>query len=465
MKKLLSIMLIMSVFLVFAQETPTAFTLEEAINYALENNYNVKSASKDIDLADQKVQEAISSGLPQISGNVNYDYYIKQPVSILPDFITPAVIGTNQALGLIDNQQANDALSALSGEPQAVTFGTKHNFSAGAKLEQLIFSGSYLVGLQSAKAFREISKLGKEKTESQIKEAIVNAYTAVKVAELNQGVIKKNLDVSNKNVFEISEIYKAGFAEEQSVDQLKFSQKQLETSYNFAQRQKEIAKKALKYLMGLDQSSELNLTTAVEEITKSDLVLMSEDDTQLENHIDIKLAENTVKVNELQVKYQKTFALPTLSAFLSHTYSEVGNEFVLFNEDKTSYQTTLMGIRMNIPIFSSFQRSARTQQAKLSLEKAELDLTNAKQQLTQKVESAKLDYLNALDNHETSKELVELSQKIYDKEKVKFFEGMTTSTQLTTAETQLYQSENQYIQSILQLVSAKTALNQTLGNY
>ena len=120
---------------------------------------------------------------------------------------------------------------------------------------------------------------------------------------------------------------------------------------------------------------------------------------------------------------------------------------------------------MQIPIFSGFERSARTQQAKLKLQQAELKRDNTKQELIQKAKQAKLEYENALDNYETNQELVRLSQSIYDKEKIKFFEGLSTSTELATAENQLYQSENQLIQAMLQVVSAKTALNQALGNY
>lgn len=460
--KLLFFMLCFSV-LSWAQET---LSLQEAINYALENNYNVKSAALDIDVAQQKVRETIAIGLPQISGNVNYDYYIKQPVSILPDFISPAVIGTNQALGLISEQEANQALQNLTGSTQAVTFGTKHNFSAGATLEQLIFSGSYLVGLQSAKAFKEISILGKEKTESQIKEAVINAYTGVLVADENIKILQKNVKVTNRNLFEIEEIYKAGFAEEQSVDQLKYSKMQLVTSLNYAQRQKGIAENVLKYIIGLDQTINIELKSSIEQLMDEDLALSKDINAQeLQKHIDYRLAENQVKTGELQVKYEKTFALPTLSAFLSHTYNEAGNEFVLFNDDKTSFQTTLLGVRMNIPIFSSFARSAKTQQAELKLQQAELTLQNAQDKLLQEAQKAQLEYQNAYDNYETAKELVDLSQSIYDKEKIKFFEGISTSTELATAENQLYQSENQYIQAILQVVSAKTELNQALGNY
>lgn len=450
----------------FTTAQQESFTLQEAIDHAIANNVNVKSADLDVEIAKQQVRETISQGLPQINGNLNYDYYIKQPLSILPDFITPSIINANQGLGLITEEEAQAAYQNMVGAPQALVFGTSNNFSAGITWDQLLFSGSYLVGLQSAKAFKQISELGREKTEDQIKEAVINAYAAVLVAQENQVVINKNLDVANRNLYEIQEIFKAGFAEEQSVDQLRYTQTQLQTSLNYARRQEQIAKDAFKYVIGLDQKNDVVLTTDIEEVMTEDLALSQEINIEnLENHVDYRLAQNQVKTGELQVKYQKTFALPTLSAFLTHGYNESGNEFLFFTDDKTSFQNTLLGIRMNVPVFSGFARSARTQQAKLNLQKAQLALENTRQELIQKAESARLEYASAMDNLRTAEQLVELSQSIYDKEKIKFFEGLSTSTELATAENQLYQSENQYIQSILQVVAAKTSLNQALGNY
>ena len=446
MKKYILVFLVLTGF-VFAQQNADEtkhFTLQEAIDYALANNYQFKSAALDVQIAQQQVRETIAQGLPQIDANLDYDYYLKQPVSLIPGEV-------------------------FGGEPGTqipVTFGTKQNFAAGLQWNQLLFSGSYLVGLQSAKAFKQISELGKEKTEEQIKEAVINAYSAVLVAKENQDIVAKNLSVADRNLYEIEEIFKAGFAEQQSVDQLRYTQKQLKTTLSFAQRQEKIATDAFKYVIGFPQENEVVLTTPVEEVMQEDLALLQEINPEnLDKHVDYRLAENQVLTSELQVKYQKTFALPTLSAFLSHSYNESGNEFLFFTDDKTTFQTTLLGVRMNVPIFSGFARSARTQQAKLALQKAELVRDNMKQDLVQKAEKARLEYENALDNLRTAEDLVELSQSIYDKEKIKFFEGLSTSTELATAENQLYQSENQYIQSILQVVATKNSLNQALGNY
>lgn len=451
----------------FAQEKSKKYSLEESIKYTLKNNFNVKSSDLNVEIANQKVRESIAVGLPQVSGNLNYDYYINQPVSILPDFISPAVVGVNQKLGLIDQQKANDAIKALGGNPpREVTFGTKNSFSAGVKVEQLLFSGSYLVGLQSAKAFKEISVLGKEKTESELKEAVINAYTAVVVAEENVKIIEKNLKVSSRNLFEIEEIYKAGFAEQQSVDQIKYMKKSLENSLNYAKSQREIAESTLKLIMGIDQKEKLILTTNTSDLIAYDLLIPTEvDPKDLENHIDYRLAKNRVLTSELQVKYEKSKALPSVSAFLNHAYTANSNQFLLNANDISKSNTTVVGLRMMIPIFSSFSRASKTQQAQLELEKAEQEKLNVKQQLIQKLNKARLGYLNAQDNYRTAKDLVNLSQSIYDKEKIKFKEGISTSNDLATSEKQLYDSENKYIQSILQVIYSKTELYKAMGKY
>ena len=297
-------------------------------------------------------------------------------------------------------------------------------------------------------------------------EAVINAYAAVAIADENLNILENNLKSSEKNLNDISEIFKAGFAEEQDVDQLNYTLKQLKASKNFAQRQRQSALNSLKFIMGVDQDARLVLTNNLDDLMVDHLALLRDDlKAEIDKHIDYQIANHQVLTSELQVKYQKTMALPSLSTYLSHSENWSTNEAALFKDFGNHFASTIWGIKLNVPIFSSFERRAKTQQAQIDLEMAEVERKKTEQKLIQDVRNAEVAYDNAIESYYTSKELVNLSSKILEKEQIKFNEGISSSMDLTNAEEQLYRAQNQYIQAAFDVMQSKTALYQALGQY
>ena len=417
----------------FAQEE-MRFSLEEAIQHTLTHNFDMLKADLEIEKAERKVWETTATGLPHIDGAIDYQNNIQMQKIFLMDTVFQA--------------------------------GQKQNISPSIQINQLIFSGSYIVGLQSAKAYKEISGLSKDKTKAQLTEAVINAYAAVAIADENLAILENNLKSSEKNLNDISEIFKAGFAEEQDVDQLNYTLKQLKASKNFAQRQRQSALNSLKFIMGVDQDARLVLTNNLDDLMMDHLALLRDDlKAEIDKHIDYQIANHQVLTSELQVKYQKTMALPSLSTYLSHSENWSTNEAALFKDFGNHFASTIWGIKLNVPIFSSFERRAKTQQAQIDLEIAEVERKKTEQKLIQDVRNAEVAYDNAIESYYTSKDLVDLSSKILEKEQIKFNEGISSSMDLTNAEEQLYRAQNQYIQAAFDVMQSKTALYQALGQY
>ncbi|MBV7440264.1 TolC family protein [Weeksellaceae bacterium TAE3-ERU29] len=431
MKKIIILIGVLLFQWVGAQQS---FSLQEAIDYTLEHNYDIQRSELEIKKAEKKIWETTATGLPHIDGGVDYNYNIDIPVAVF--------------------------------QGQIIPLGSKQNLTANIQATQLIFSGSYIVGLQSAKAFKKISLLSKEKVRSTLMEAVINAYAGVLIGKENIKILENNLKTTDKNLYEITEIYKAGMTEQQNVDQLKYTVTKLKSSINFAKSQEKKAENTLKYIMGIPQSQEIVLTGTLDDLMQDYLILLSKENAQkIEEHIDYQIADHQVHINELQVKYEKSKALPSLSTFLSHSQNNFSKEEALFKGFDQWNPTTVWGLKLTVPIFSSLERSAKTQQAKITLEQSKLDRDKKQQELIQNMENAQSDYQVAIQNYDAAKQLVDLSQSIYDKEQIKFTEGMTTSMNLTTAEEQLYQAQNQYIQSIFNVVQSKSALYQAMGKY
>lgn len=426
----------------FSQETTQSFSLQEAIDYALENNRTAKNASRDIDAAKKQKWETTTMGLPQISGSIDYNNWLKQQVSLLPAEIT----GGNP------------------GEFTPLVFGTKQTLNATVTLEQLIFDGSYLVGLQSAKVYLEISKNAKEKTDLEVRKAVINAYGNVLLAEESVKILERNIDVLKKNLNETTKIFENGLGDEESVEQLQITLSGIESTLNNTSRLKKLAYQMLNITLGTDLYTKTTLTDNLESLTAKNIVLeLLETDDNLDNNIDFKIAKNDKTSKELLLKLERSKALPTLRGFVNGGYSGNNNNFDFLKKNQSWFGSSLLGISMNIPIFSSGGRSAATQRAKINLEKAKEDLTETEQKLKLQIASAKSDYQFAIEDYDNKKQNLNLAERIETKNQTKFFEGIATSFELRQAQTQLYSSQQEFLQAMLDVINKKAELETVLN--
>ena len=424
-----------------AQES-ISLSLDQAIDYALENSYAAINATRDIDAAKKKKWETTTIGLPQISAKIDYQNWIKQQVSLIPA----------------------EFFGGIEGEFAEIAFGTKQSMNATATLKQLIFDGSYLVGLQSAKTYLKISKNAKEKTELGIREAVINAYGNVLLSEESILILEKNIQSLEKTLNDTNQIYLNGFGEEESVEQLQITLASVKSQLSKTRQLNNIAYKMLNITLGIDISSTIELTDNLNTLAKEnmDLALLSSN-LSIENHVDFKIAKNTEKSNELLMKLEQSKALPSLSSFVNFGYAGFGQNFDFLKKEQQWFDSSLLGVSLEIPIFSSLARSSRTQQAKIELEKAKTNLTETVQKLMLKLETAKTEYNYSIEEFETSKQNLALAERIEKKQQIKFLEGISTSFELSEAQRQLYTMQQNYLQTMLNIITNKAALDNSLN--
>lgn len=419
-----------------------SFTLEEAITFALDSNSTAINARRDVAKAIKKKWETTAAGLPQISAEISYQNNLKQPVTLLPGEIAGGLPGTFVP----------------------VTFGTKQNGSATATLNQLIFDGSYLVGLQAAKVFLDFSKNSEEKTQLEVRKGVINAYGSVLLSEELISIFEKNKVTLEKNLFETRKIYENGLTEEESVEQLEITLLDIETQLSNAKRTNTIAKQMFNLAIGIDVTENAVLKDDLASLaTKNTNLSFLETSLNFENNIDYKIASNLTKQRSLELKLEKSRALPTLSAFVNYGTSAFSDSFTFFDSEQVWFQSSLLGLTMNIPIFSSGMRGAKTQQARIALDQAKTDFKNTQQNILLELNSAKSNYQFAIENYENAKKNLSLSERIEGKNQVKFKEGLSTSFDLRQAQTQLYTAQQQYFQSMLEVITSKANLETILN--
>ncbi len=432
--------LIISIFLIMgfsgglAQDNnpPLELSLQDALDYALQNNITLQNAALDIEAARKKVWETTAIGLPQVNGNFNYQHIPGD----LPTF---------------------DMTDPMTGETQSIELGVKNSSTYSLTLSQLIFSGEYIVGLQASKTFLKISQLSHEKQNIETKNGVITSYVSVLILERNKAITDSSLQNIESLLHETKQLYKQGFMEETDVDQLQITYNSLVNTQKTIERQIDISRKLFKVLLGTDLNTSLVLTDDLEQLEASMIHSATTiPEFNLTENIDYRLAENQEKISELNYKREKTKYLPTISAF--YTYQDKTN--------KAAFDFTInniLGVNVDVPIFSSFQRNAMVKQAKVEMEKAQNNKILAAENLVIQSQQSRYNFLEAKEKYELAHQNLELSKKVFDNISEKYKQGMASGMELTQANNTYLQTQSEYINALFELYKSKIELDKILN--
>lgn len=445
MKNILIITLFFASSLAFAQEkgdTKSSFNLKEAQEYAIENNYKNKKAMLDIEIAKKKVWETTAMGLPQVSANAKLQKFLDIPVNLAPaNSFNPA---------------------APADELVELQFGLDYSNSVGITASQLIFDGSYIVGLQAAKTYKNLSITNQIKTEIELNEAVKQAYFTVLVAEENTKVLKKSKEAVDEILNETSAFYKEGMTDEESVDQLTLTVNELKTAVGIAEGQVRFARKLLKLQMGLDITNTITLTEGLDIFIGEVQAKTAEQKFNVENHVDYNMVETNMRLQKLNLRKEKYSFLPSINLFLSHEQQNMNNKFDAFSGGKW-YPMTVIGAQLTLPILQSGSRLSKMSQAKIELDKSEISAKEVEQSLLYQTQVAQSNYETSHETYVNQKENMALAKKIYDKTVLRYKEGIASSLDLSQTQNQFLTAEGNYIKALLDLLKSKSELQKSYG--
>ena len=421
----------------FELQSQDSFTLNQAIEFGLINNSISKNAVNDLKIANAKKWETIATGLPQINSFIEYNNNIKQPVSLVP----AEFFGGNP------------------GEFTELSFGTKQTIDGSVTLSQLLFDGSYSVGLASIKLYMDIAFKVKIKTDQEVKKSIISAYGNALVSQERVEILEKNLSNVKSNLDEIEKIYANGLTELENVEQLKITYGSIKNSLDYSAKLNKTSLNLLKLVIGYDIEKEIVLSNNLHDLTlKNILEKKSSENFEVEKNIDYQMALNNTKSQQTLLTLEKSKALPTLRAFIKGGYDGNNNSFKFFKPDQKWYGYSFAGVSMSVPIFSSLRKSAKTQQAKIEFEKSKIDLSESKKKIMIQFDNANSEYQYAVNSYNNAVENVKLAEKIERKNQIKFLEGLISGLELRQAQIQLYSIQNQLLQSMLEVINKKTNL-------
>lgn len=441
------------------------FSLQQCIDYALENSIDVKNAVLDQRIAQARVNETIGIGLPQVSGDVSIIHNQK-----LPRFFT----SYNPNGGFID-------LSGVQGisEGDVVSlqnfFQLKSSGNAALSINQLIFNGSYLVGLQAANTFKELSEKSASQTREQVTTNITKAYYGVLVNSESMKLFDVNIARVDSLFFTTKKLQENGFAERIDVDRVEVTLNNLKTERDKFEKLQQLTKELLKFQMNYPLDQEIVLTDELtEEMAAANLDGYLAD-WNYKNRPDYQVLETNRKLQNLNIKNNYAAALPTLAAFGNLGYSTqspgVGGLFKtntaiaddgFVGPDKW-YSFSSFGLSLNIPIFSGLQRVHKIQQEKLTLQKIENGFKALERGIDIEIKTATINYENSQASLRSQRRNMELADNVARVTKIKYEQGVGSNLEVVDAEASLREAQINYYNALYDALIAKTDLDKAFG--
>lgn len=442
MRSLVSILTVLVALSLNAQG-PISISLQQALDMAAKQSYAVQASTLEAEKARSKVKEITAIGLPQVNGEAQLQNFIDVPTQLIPNFFTPG----------------------LGPEYIAAQFGLPWNASAGVTVTQLIFDGSYLIGLKATRTLAEQSQQELEKAEADARNQAAKAYFGVLAAEEGARLAGEGIPLLERSVNEVTAMMEAGFMEATDVDRLTIQLEQTRTQQRSFQQQASVARMLLALTLGLPQGTPVTLTDDLAKIlADANETSLSEQSFVPSTHVEQRAADTFVLLQDLNRRNERSKALPSLAGFFNHQQVWNGPSFDPGGE-YPFYPTTLWGLKLNVPIFSSGNRYHKVKQAQLALQQTEVNRTATEQRLIAMAEQNRTQARTAFDNFRTEERNLALAKKIMDRTTVKFTNGSSSSFELTQEQGNHLLAQQLYVQRLVELLTARADLRKALDLY
>ena len=416
----------------YAQEETYRFTVDECIQYAWEHNRTLKNVRFDEYIAQKDVEEVVATGLPQISVAGDFANNFKRPVFVIP---------------------------GPSGELQDVEFGLPWQASLGATASQLIFDGRFFLGLKASKEFSSLSKLNTQRTREEIAYNISKAYYTALITQEQLNLLSTNITRVEKLYKETKALNEEGFVEKIDVERLEINLNNLRTDQKKVERLSALSVDLLKFQMGMAIDTQLELTETISAVL-SEANAISPAEFNPENRIEYTILKSQEQLQEYTLKGHRMGYYPTLYAYSNYAFNWQWD-----SESNFDFQTGILGLQLNIPIFDGGQKAKKIQKARLEIKKIQ-------ENQNEFIAASELEYAQALTNLTNAYEGLQsqdrnkaLAEKVFQISRTKYKEGVGSSLEVNEAETQLKTAESNYLNAFYEYLISRLDLDKVQGAF
>lgn len=435
------------------------FTMKQSIAYALRNQKSIENARFETYIAEKRVRELLGIGLPQVNASANYTQYLELPVSVIDG--SNFTIGVDTSMPPIDWENLADDQRYFT-----ANFGIKHNASVQGDISQLIFDGSWIVGVQAAKEFTSLSEINMQRTEEEVAVNVAKAYFNALAGEERAKLLGANVSRLKGLLESTKALYEQGFAEKVDVDRLQIQLNNLEVEERKVYRLVDLGYDLLKFQMGMPIEEVIILTDRIDDnVELAPLEELAMDADYSEQRLETQLLKKQIHLNEMDIKRNRLGAFGTLAGFASLNYTTARPTFFKIDLEKNWFRSSLFGIQYNVTIFDGLQKKARIEQTTLKIDQLRNNLDMFRESAKLETRSAISSVVNAYADVENAKRNVELSEEVYRISTTKYEEGIGSNLEVIDAESTLLTSQINYLSALYDYNLAKIELRRVQGGF
>jgi len=438
-----------SIFVLFfllqwANAQKTVMSLDQARQYGLENRRAMTIADLEILSAQKRVLEASSIGLPQVNMEGNFQQFINIPTSVVDaSFLNP---------------------NAPPGSTVAFRMGTKYSMNAGITASQLLFDGSYFVGLQVTKHVAEFVGMNKTQVAADLQYQITQAYFIVLMAQANVEIMDSIVLSTEAIYLKMKKMQEIGFMEQEDVDQFEINWSRALAMKNNAQRLYTVSISMLKMQIGYPFDQELAVDEKLNYYLNKMILEYGELKSNLEGNIQLMLLEKRKEISEYELKYKKYVHFPQLSTYFQHQYMAFRNEFTFF-ESGDWFPSTAWGVTLRIPISSGGMRNAQMQMARIDVLKREEEIAETRSMLMFQEIRLIQEFESAIEQLRIEEKNVTLALRIYNNTSQKREIGTASTMEMTQVYAQVLSAQADFIRACSNILMTKNELDNLYGTF
>ena len=440
MKYLTILILFLFPNILFGQDT--SLSLDECLQMALSNNENLKNSILEENVSKMTSREYLSVGFPQIQfeTGLKYNFEIQKSLIDISKFMPGVPEGTEQE----------------------VSFGQKYDGIMDLGINQMIFNGSYFVGLAASKALIELSEKQTVRTKVDIIESVNKAYYVVLNTKERLSLVNSNLDRIESLLYDTEILYKNGFVEKLDVDRIKVSYNNLNAEKIKAERLYDLSLSVLKFQIGFPVNDKLSVKGSIEDVILS----VNEYDIQsfdYSDRIEHSILNTNKRLKSYDLKNNRSQFLPQIYANLSYGYNTSSSEYDLFFNSNRWKNYGTVGLQVIVPIFDGFNKRSKINRSKIVVQQVENQIKFLERSIDLQINQNYIELKNAIESLNISKDNLVLANEVYNVSEKKYKEGVGSNLEVLDSNNALKTAQTNYYNAYYQAIISKINLEKTLG--
>ncbi|RAU83145.1 TolC family protein [Pontibacter arcticus] len=407
---------------------PQNLTLEQCIQFALENQPAVQQARLNEEIGEREIKANLSGWLPQIAANYAFSHNIRRQQSVFGD--------------------------------QVITIGQKYNSNINLQANQTLYSNDLLLASRASRFTRTALDLNTQATQINTVVEVSKAFFNILLSQEQLRILNENISRQEKQYRDARAQYEQGLVDKTDYQRASITLNSIRADRKRTQETIKASTAYLQELMGLPLGAPLTLAYDYKQMEENILV----DTTQqvaYGGRVEFRQLQTQKQLQDLNTRYYRWGFLPTASAFINYNPTFFSAEFSdLYNQ---SYPTSAVGLQVGIPIFQGGRRIQNVKISQLQQQSLDVEQQNLERRINTEYQTAMASYKSDYNDWLTLQSNVKIAEEVYDVIKLQYNEGIKTYLDLIVAETDLRTAQLNYYNALYNVLSSKLDVQRALG--